>query len=71
MKVALRKYRILEIAEGRGLDSVKSLSHELGLHPTALSQLITNNTNFTKETLEKLLTLLDCELADIVETKKE
>jgi len=71
MKVSLRKYRVLEIAETKGYSSLKDLSGELGLHPTALSQLVANKTNFTKETLEKLLTVLDCELGDIVEAVKE
>tara|TARA_R100000742_G_C4259758_1_gene77570 strand:+ start:427 stop:642 length:216 start_codon:yes stop_codon:yes gene_type:complete len=71
MKISLRKYRILEIAETKGYKSLKELSGELELHPTALSQLVANNTNFTKETLEKLLTVLDCDLGDIVEAKKE
>ena len=71
MKISLRKYLILEIAETKGYKSLKELSRELELHPTALSQLVGNNTNFTKETLEKLLTVLDCEFGDIIETKKE
>ncbi|MEL0098548.1 MAG: helix-turn-helix transcriptional regulator [Opitutae bacterium] len=63
----MRKYRILELAEARGFKNQNELAASLGVMPQSLSQLLGNKRNFTKETLEKLLTCLDCEIEDLLE----
>lgn len=63
----LRKYRILELAEARGYKNQNELAKSLDILPQSLSQLLGNKRNFTKETLEKLLTCLDCEIEDLIE----
>lgn len=67
--IRLRKYRILELAEERGFKNQKQFAEELGMQQASLSQLLKNNTNFTKETLEKLMSCLQCDLNDLVEKK--
>lgn len=67
--IRLRKYRILELAEERGFKNQKQFAEELGMQQASLSQLLKNNTNFTKETLEKLMSCLQCDLIDLIEKK--
>jgi DNA-binding Xre family transcriptional regulator len=67
MRLRLRKYRILEILESRGIFSIKDLAAQLNVDPTNLSTLLNNKTNFTRETLERLIEMLDCELGDVLE----
>ena len=67
MRLRLRKYRILEILESRGIFSIKDLAAQLNVDPTNLSTLLNNKSNFTRETLERLIEMLDCELDDVLE----
>ncbi|ANS03717.1 putative transcriptional regulator [uncultured Mediterranean phage uvDeep-CGR2-KM23-C246] len=67
MRLKLRKYRILEIMEGKGINSLKELGICLDVEPTNLSTLLNNRTNFTRETLERLIEVLDCQIEDILE----
>ena len=69
MRLRLRKYRILEIMDEKGINSLKVLGEHLSIDPANLSSLLGNKTTFTRETLEKLLGALDCELEDVLEVQ--
>ena len=67
MNIKLRKFRILEIVDKKDIPGIKGLAEKMGMQQSIMSQLLNNHSNFTKETLEKLLTTLECDLMDIVE----
>lgn len=67
MNIKLRKFRILEIVDKKDIPGIKGLAEKMGMQQSNMSQLLNNHSNFTKETLEKLLTTLECDLMDIVE----
>tara|TARA_R100000458_G_C8256455_1_gene232524 strand:+ start:809 stop:1045 length:237 start_codon:yes stop_codon:yes gene_type:complete len=67
MNIKLRKFRILEIVDKKDIPGVTGLAEKMGMQQSNMSQLLNNHSNFTKETLEKLLTTLECDLMDIVE----
>ena len=67
MKLRVRKYRILEIMDARGIDSIKDLAEQLDIHATNISTLLNNKSNFRRDTLERLIQILDCELSDVLE----
>ena len=39
MKLRVRKYRILEIMDAKGIDSIKDLGEQLDIAPTNISSL--------------------------------
>ena len=67
MNIKLRKFRILEIVDKKDIPGIKGLAEKMGMQQSNMSQLLNNHSTFTKETLEKLLTTLECDLMDIVE----
>ena len=67
MKLRVRKYRILEIMDARGIDSIKDLAEQLDIQATNISTLLNNKSNFRRDTLERLIQILDCELSDVLE----
>ena len=67
MNIKLRKFRILEIVDKKDIPGIKGLAEKMGMQQSNMSQLLNNHSNFTKETWEKLLTTLECDLMDIVE----
>ena len=67
MRLKVRKYRILEIMDDKGIGSLKEMAEQLDIQSTNLSTLLNNKYNFTRETLERLIELLDCELDDVLE----
>lgn len=67
MRLKVRKYRILEIMDDKGIGSLKEMAEQLDIQSTNLSTLLNNKSNFTRETLERLIELLDCELDDVLE----
>ena len=67
MKLRVRKYRILVIMETRGIESIKDLAEQLDIQATNISTLLNNKSNFRRDTLERLIQILDCELSDVLE----
>ena len=67
MRLKVRKYRILEIMDDKGIKSLKEMAEQLDIQSTNLSTLLNNKSNFTRETLERLIQVLDCELDDVLE----
>ena len=67
MNIKLIIFRILEIVDKKDKPGIKGLAEKMGMQQSNMSQLLNNHSNFTKETLEKLLTTLECDLMDIVE----
>ena len=65
----LRKYRILEIMDEKGIASIKELGLRMDTDPTNISSLFNNKTNFTRDTIERLISTLDCDLSDVLELK--
>ena len=65
----LRKYRILEIMDEKGIASIKELGIRMDTDPTNISSLFNNRTNFTRDTIERLISTLDCDLSDVLELK--
>tara|TARA_R110000824_G_scaffold104714_1_gene248386 strand:- start:584 stop:811 length:228 start_codon:yes stop_codon:yes gene_type:complete len=65
----LRKYRILEIMDEKGIASIKELGARMDTEPTNISSLFNNRTNFTRDTIERLISTLDCDLSDVLELK--
>ena len=65
----LRKYRILEIMDEKGIASIKELGARMDTEPTNISSLFNNRTNFTRDTIERLISTLDCNLSDVLELK--
>jgi plasmid maintenance system antidote protein VapI len=49
MKLRVRKYRILEIMDAKGIDSIKDLAEQLDIQATNISTLLNNKTNFRRE----------------------
>ena len=71
MKLRVRKYRILEIMDAKGIDSIKDLAEQLNIQSTNISTLLNNKSNFRRDTLERLIQILDCELSDVLELQVE
>jgi len=69
MKLKVRKYRILEIMDAKGIDSIKDLGEQLDIAPTNISSLLNNKTNWNRKTLERLMEGLNCDLADVIEVE--
>ena len=69
MKLKVRKYRILEIMDAKGIDSIKDLGEQLDIAPTNISSLLNNKTNWNRKTLERLMEALECDLADVLEVE--
>tara|TARA_R100000008_G_scaffold32829_1_gene18428 strand:+ start:6606 stop:6842 length:237 start_codon:yes stop_codon:yes gene_type:complete len=67
----LRKYRILELLDQREIAGLKGLAEHLDLHPSNVSHLVNNKSNFTKKQLERLLSVLECDLNEILEFVNE
>ena len=67
MKLRVRKYRILEIMDAKGIKSIKDLAEQLDIQATNISTLLNNKSNFRRDTLERLIQILDCELSDVLE----
>ena len=65
----LRKYRILEIMDEKGIASIKELGRRMDTEPTNISSLFNNKTNFTRDTIERLISILDCNISDVLELK--
>ena len=71
MKLKVRKYRILEIMDAKGIESIRDLGEQLNIAPTNISSLLNNKTNWNRKTLERLMEGLNCDLADVIERDKE
>lgn len=71
MKLKVRKYRILEIMDAKGIESIRDLGEQLNIAPTNISSLLNNKTNWNRKTLERLMEGLNCDLADVIELDKE
>tara|TARA_R100000234_G_scaffold8834_1_gene5383 strand:+ start:1743 stop:1976 length:234 start_codon:yes stop_codon:yes gene_type:complete len=69
MKLKVRKYRILEIMDARGIESIRDLGEQLNIAPTNISSLLNNKTNWNRKTLERLMEGLNCDLADVIEVE--
>ena len=69
MKLRVRKYRILEIMDAKGIESIKDLGERLDIAPTNISSLLNNKTNWNRKTLERLMGALECDLADVLEVE--
>ena len=69
MKLKVRKYRILEIMEAKGIESIRDLGEQLNIAPTNISSLLNNKTNWNRKTLERLMEGLNCDLADVIEVE--
>jgi DNA-binding Xre family transcriptional regulator len=65
----LRKYRILEIMDEKGIASIKELGARMDTEATNISSLFNNKTNFTRDTIERLLSTLECDISDVLEFK--
>ena len=71
MKLKVRKYRILEIMDAKGIESIRDLGEQLNIAPTNISSLLNNKTNWNRKTLERLMEGLNCDLDDVIELDKE
>tara|TARA_R100000700_G_C3048803_1_gene69164 strand:- start:87 stop:320 length:234 start_codon:yes stop_codon:yes gene_type:complete len=69
MKLKVRKYRILEIMDAKGIESIRDLGEQLNIAPTNISSLLNNKTNWNRKTLERLMEGLNCDLADVIEVE--
>ena len=69
MKLKVRKYRILEIMDAKGIESIRDLGEQLNIAPTNISSLLNNKTNWNRKTLERLMGALECDLADVLEVE--
>ncbi len=60
------KIRIREVAQSRGIKTAYQLQKRADLKPSTASRLYRNQVSqITLETLDKLLTALDCEASDL------
>ena len=69
MKLKVRKYRILEIMDAKGIESIRDLGEQLNIAPTNISSLLNNKTNWNRKTLERLMEALECDLTDVLEVE--
>ena len=67
--IRLRKFQILEIMDEKGIASIKDLGSRMETEPTNISSLFNNKTNFTRDTIERLISALDCDISDVLELR--